>query len=482
MSDDDWGDDGGGDDDWGDDAGGDDAWGEDGGDDWADTGDADFGNSEVDVNDINIQVANTFYEAESVVKSEPKKAMDFFIKVIELSKGEKAGELNDESRDAVFQSQIHRVVLLIKAGEKEVLGPYKEMMSYFPNVSHNDSNKAVDTVLHALALTAELSSNLRANVYEATVKTLEGMANKQRMTFDIQMRRCNEFVAMQQYEKAKSLLQRQHQTCLLPDGSDDQKNKGSELMDIYALEMKIAFETKTQAKTKELYKRTKDLTAAVNNPKSLSIIRECWGKMFGDDGNWQKAHEEFFKSFITYQEAGQSANAKKCLNYVVVSNMLAGGVSNPFDAREAAVFQNDDELKAVSALRKAYEKKDVTGFTDSLTSFKQVADDWIMTHMGSMITDFHKQYIMKFVQPYRRLRIDYLAKALRIEAKLCEDYLVQLVLDGEIQGRIDQVQGLLDMSQRNASKRYQTLETWCGTLETLTNNLPQPNHGHSLAY
>jgi len=450
----------------------------------AEDGDADFGNSEVDANDINIQVANTFYEAESEIKSDPKKAMEFFIKVIELSKGDKASELNDESKDAVFQSQIHRVVLLIKAGEKEVLEPYKEMMTYFPSVSHNDSNKAVDAVLHALALTSELSSTLRADVYEATVGTLTKMSNKTRMIFDIQMRRCNEFVAMQEWEKARKLLRKQHNTCLLPDGCDDQKNKGSELMDIYALEMKIAFETKTQAKTKELYKRTKDLTAAVNNPKSLSIIRECWGKMFGDDGSWQRAHEEFFKAFITYQEAGQTDNAKRCLNYVVVSNMLAGGVTNPFDSREAAVFQNDKALQAVSALRKAYEKKDVTGFTDSLASFKKVADEWVMNHMGSMITDFHKQYIMKFVKPYRRLRIAYLAKALRIEAKQCEDYLVQLVLDGEIQGRIDQVEGLLDLSQRTqgGSKKYQMLETWCGTLESLTNSLPQPNHGTSMAY
>ena len=106
----DWEDDGGGDDDWGDDAAGgdDDAdWGADGGDDWAEDGDADFGNSEVDANDINIQVANTFYEAESEIKSDPKKAMEFFIKVIELSKGDKASELNDESKDAVFQVAEH---------------------------------------------------------------------------------------------------------------------------------------------------------------------------------------------------------------------------------------------------------------------------------------------------------------------------------------------------------------------------------------
>lgn len=299
------------------------------------------------------------------------------------------------------------------------------------------------------------------------------------MTFDIQMRRCNEFVNQAKFSQAMQLLRQLHQTCLLPDGKDDQKGKGSELMDIYALEMKISFITKTQAKTKELYKKTKDLTAAVNNPKSLSIIRECWGKMFGDEGSWQRAHEEFFKALQTYQEAGQTDNAKKCLIYVVVSNMLAGGVSNPFDAREAAVFAKDPELQAVSNLRKAYERKDVLSFTDALGEFRQQADDWMLNHMDIMITDFHKQYILKFVRPYRRLKVDHLAKALRIDHNKCEGYLVQLVLDNEIQGRIDQVQGILDMTQRSGggTKKYQMLETWCSTLETLTQNLPQPNQG-----
>jgi hypothetical protein len=88
--------------------------------------------------------------------------------------------------------------------------------------------------------------------------------------------------------------------------------------------MKIAFERKIKAKTKELYEKTKDLTASVKNPKSQSIIRECWGKMFGDDGQWQKAYAEFFVAFTTYQEAGQIPNAKRCLAYVVVANMLSG--------------------------------------------------------------------------------------------------------------------------------------------------------------
>ena len=57
--------------------------------------------------------------------------------------------------------------------------------------------------------------------------------------------------------------------------------------------------------------------------------------MYGNQGDWSKAYTEFFKAFGFYQDIGQRDKAKQCLKYVVIANMLAGGIANPFDAREA---------------------------------------------------------------------------------------------------------------------------------------------------
>jgi len=156
--------------------------------------------------------------------------------------------------------------------------------------------------------------------------------------------------------------------------------------------------------------------------------------------------------------------------------MLAGGEQNPFDAREAAVYQKDDAMQPVINLRKAYEARNVIDFNSALDEFNRTADEWLLNHMGIMIADFHKQYIIKFVKPYRRLKISFLADALKIPAEKCERYLVQLVLDGHITAKIDQVNGLLDLTQRGGGggKKYQALEVWISTLENLTKNLPQP--------
>ncbi|CAN0489146.1 unnamed protein product [Discosporangium mesarthrocarpum] len=58
--------------------------------------------------------------------------------------------------------------------------------------------------------------------------------------------------------------------------------------------------------------------------------------MYLSMGQWGMAYNEFYDGFRIYQEAG-NAQAKECLKYVVLANMLDLSDINPFAAREAKV-------------------------------------------------------------------------------------------------------------------------------------------------
>jgi len=235
--------------------------------------------------------------------------------------------------------------------------------------------------------------------------------------------------------------------------------------------------TGDQVKLKELFDKTKDLTAAVKDPRSQSIIRECWGQMFGDEGQWAKAKAEFFSAFIHYDEIGNAEKAKQCLKYVVVSHMLSGSDANPFDAREAKVYQNDKDIEVISQLRSAYEKCDVNGFTRALQEVDKAKDPFINKHLTSMTSDFQARSIISLIKSYRRIKIQHLAQQLNEDPARIEDILVHLILDGTILARIDQVRGILDLTQRSGggAKKYSAIEVWANSLSSLTTNLPQPS-------
>lgn len=50
------------------------------------------------------------------------------------------------------------------------------------------------------------------------------------------------------------------------------------------------------------------------------------------------------------------------------------------------------------------------------------------------------QVVLRVIQPYTRVRIAFIAQQLNVAAADVEQLLISLILDGRIQGRIDQVQ------------------------------------------
>ena len=73
------------------------------------------------------------------------------------------------------------------------------------------------------------------------------------------------------------------------------------------------------------------------------VIRECGGKMHLREGEYEKAHTDFFEAFKNYDESG-SPRRTICLKYLVLANMLMKSGINPFDSQEAKPYKNDPEI------------------------------------------------------------------------------------------------------------------------------------------
>eukprot|EP00955_Chlamydomonas_euryale_P094922 364902-Chlamydomonas_euryale.AAC.1 len=104
------------------------------------------------------------------------------------------------------------------------------------------------------------------------------------------------------------------------DGSDDPK-KGTQLLDIYALEIQMYTEQRNNKKLKQLYNKALGVKSAIPHPRIMGIVRECGGKMHMSDELWSDAATDFFEAFKSYDEAGV-ARRVQCLKYLVLASML----------------------------------------------------------------------------------------------------------------------------------------------------------------
>ena len=97
------------------------------------------------------------------------------------------------------------------------------------------------------------------------------------------------------------------------------------------------------------------------------------------EGEFEKAHTDFFEAFKNYDESG-SPRRTTCLKYlgevqdlqilcvkfniliVVLANMLMKSGINPFDSQEAKPYKKDVEILAMTNLVNAYQNNDINEF------------------------------------------------------------------------------------------------------------------------
>ena len=97
-----------------------------------------------------------------------------------------------------------------------------------------------------------------------------------------------------------------------------------------------------------------------------------------------------------------------------------------------------------------------------------MGDAFIRQYIEDLLKNIRTQVLLKVVTPYTRIRIAFIADELNIKPPEVEALLVALILDGQIDGQIDQL-GQLLLLNRNAAdaKKHAAIEKWATQLSAL---------------
>ena len=124
------------------------------------------------------------------------------------------------------------------------------------------------------------------------------------------------------------------------------------------------------------------------------------------EGEFEKAHTDFFEAFKNYDESG-SPRRTTCLKYLglsdlkmccvtlslVLANMLMKSGINPFDSQEAKPYKNDVEILAMTNLVNAYQNNDIKDFEKILKVNRQtiMEDTFIREHIEDLLRNIRTQ-------------------------------------------------------------------------------------------
>ena len=203
-------------------------------------------------------------------------------------------------------------------------------------------------------------------------------------------------------------------TCRDAETGEFMTERASDLLEVYAVEMKYLLRIKNYSRMRRIYPRTrtKNMTSAVEDSRTMGPLRESGGRMWMHFRNFSEAYNEFFDSFKAYEEAGKSLEAKVCIKYLVVANLLdAGGHVNPFAAREIAAYvQNSSDVEALQNLREAFQNNDIEKY-ESILRCSQVGvvqDPFLKIYYEDLQDVCRVKVLKRRIRPYRRVRLKYL--------------------------------------------------------------------------
>jgi len=363
------------------------------------------------------------------------------------------------------------VKLYLKQNNKtKVLEKFQQFMEYGKgSVTNNVMEKGLNTLLDLVGSSNDI--DLSEKLYKVASDFLLKQKNE-RVWFRTNLKLAKVLYDREEYSKLEKTLAELHRSCVDEKTGQDDPKKGSQLIDVYALEIQMYTAIKNIKKQKELYHKALSIPSAIPHPRIMGIIRECGGKANMREKDWEKARTDFFEAFKNYDEAG-SPRRLSCLKYLILAFILSASEISPFDSPEVKPYKNEAEIVVMSNLVSAYEKMENKKFEDLLKHKSIQEDPFIRDYVPELLTMIQTKVLLRLLQAYSSLRIQYIATELNISEKNVEELAVTLILDEKIRGKIDQVNKVLQVESAKGSlhSKYRAVDKWASQLNTLQSTL-----------
>ncbi|KID98393.1 COP9 signalosome complex subunit 2, partial [Metarhizium majus ARSEF 297] len=407
-----------------------------------------------------VDIENKYYNAKQLKLTDPSDAIGEFLGI---------PPLEEEKGEWGFKGLKQAIKLEFKLGKyDEAANHFAELLTYVKSaVTRNYSEKSINNMLDYIEKGANGKEAAKSmeKFYSLTLQSFQS-TNNERLWLKTNIKLAKLLLDRKEYSSVSKKLRELHKACQRPDGTDD-PGKGTYSLEIYALEIQMLAETKNNKQLKALYQRALKVKSAVPHPRIMGIIRECGGKMHMSEENWKEAQSDFFESFRNYDEAG-SLQRIQVLKYLLLSTMLMKSNINPFDSQETKPYKSDPRISAMTELVDAYQRNDVHAYEKVLQGHQDILDDpFIAENIDEVTRNMRTKGVLKLIAPYTRMKLVWIAKQLKISQPEVQDILGFLIVDGKINGTINQQDGILEIASDADIKRIQAMSSLSASISEL---------------
>ena len=448
-----------------------------------------YTDEEEEADDAEVALENAYYNAKGLRETDLNEAVQAFEGVITSERQELKSEGKSYgSGPWSFKALKQLVKLYLRTGNaNEVMRHYQRLLECVaegevsPNAVEKGINGMLDRISSLYQGTSSRNAPLQADpqvfardVYEATLKIFHprnGSSPNERLWFKTNIKYGQLLYELNETAKLQLILKDLKGT--QEGDSDEASGTSTQSMEIYALQIQLYSRQKDNKKLREVFNKAMAVRGGIPHPRTLALIQELGGKMHMAAREYDAAGKTFFQAFKSYDEAGDP-NRLKCLKYLVMASMLDSSSINPFDSQEARPYRDDPEIVAMTNLVQAFHNNEIQTFERILrqNQGRIMDDEFVREHVEDLLRTIRTQVLRRVIRPYTRISLAAIAKELNdVPVADVESLLVSLILDGKLDGEIDQVESVLlkkverGSSGVEANSHNATTKAGCSSLE-----------------
>lgn len=388
--------------------------------------------------DGQIELENLFYEAEELKDKDPKAAQEQYMLLLDSEE-----PLAEKTWSAKCIGEI--IAIKVRRNDLEDMPEVvKKLLAYINNMSKYDRGVTIDCIFNAVNRISKLDKK------RTTFETLlEFLREKDMGIFwlSTSLRLARIYLSAKEIQKFENIVTQMERSKDL--ANLDEVKSNAKLVTIYAelnaMKVELFLERRdlvNLTKLMQYFNKIKLQELASSESRVLSVLMEAEGVIAILEKNWEEADEFVRKAFQQYHELGHE-KTKEMLLLCTATSILTGAAINPFGSPEAQMFLQDDSVSAYSILWTTFSDKNHREYLDVLE--KDCSSE--VYKRLDLVGDLRKAvlygYLEKIVPSYKTLSLAYLSRELRIPQDMVLQILVEMIIDGRIHGKVDEVAKML---------------------------------------
>lgn len=339
----------------------------------------------------------------------------------------------NEERESHVYTAIDRLV---------TCGKYEEILHILINLQVDWKDLSIARLTKIIKNILDRCSINQEN-YQGILLLLKGLIQKYEtkniLKHDLQCRLIYTYIVGGMYREGLELIK---EITEVLKKFDDKVN----MIRIFIYESQVYYYLKNVEMAKSALTTARAMAVSVACPQELQAQIDLLNGIFLiDDGCFDSAVGYFVESIEGFLMNDHFEEAKQPLRYLVLCKILSrkfDEIKGIFKSKYVIkLVENTDPDEIVEILKKIAEvskNRDIISYKNILNEHKILENDiFISKHLFYYYNELFNQNILKIIEPYSHIKIEFIASRLQLDKGLIEDKLRMMILDKIINGILD---------------------------------------------